>query len=108
MASGATTLQPHQTRRSGGHGFVPSHSAAVSVRASVYRRADGLRSQYFGVAYRHACRGVAPLCAGDHRTGRMRPEPADRPQQLVLDLDGFEGPIDLLLTLAREQKVDLG
>ena len=30
------------------------------------------------------------------------PEPA-----LVLDLDGYEGPIDLLLTLAREQKVDL-
>jgi segregation and condensation protein A len=26
---------------------------------------------------------------------------------LVLDLDGFEGPIDLLLALAREQKVDL-
>jgi segregation and condensation protein A len=26
---------------------------------------------------------------------------------LVLDLDGYEGPIDLLLTLAREQKVDL-
>jgi segregation and condensation protein A len=26
---------------------------------------------------------------------------------LVLDLDGFEGPIDLLLNLAREQKVDL-
>jgi segregation and condensation protein A len=26
---------------------------------------------------------------------------------LVLDLDGFEGPIDLLLTLARQQKVDL-
>ena len=30
-----------------------------------------------------------------------------QPQQLVLDLDGFEGPIDLLLALAREQKVDL-
>jgi len=29
------------------------------------------------------------------------------PAQLVLDLDGFEGPIDVLLTLAREQKVDL-
>ena len=28
-------------------------------------------------------------------------------RQLVLDLDGFEGPIDLLLTLARDQKVDL-
>jgi segregation and condensation protein A len=27
---------------------------------------------------------------------------------LVLDLDGYEGPIDLLLALAREQKVDLG
>ena len=26
---------------------------------------------------------------------------------LVLNLDGFEGPIDLLLTLARDQKVDL-
>jgi len=26
---------------------------------------------------------------------------------LVLDLDGYEGPIDLLLALAREQKVDL-
>jgi len=29
------------------------------------------------------------------------------PAALVLDLDGFEGPLDLLLTLAREQKVDL-
>ena len=38
----------------------------------------------------------------------MRPDPADGPQQLVLDLDGYEGPIDLLLALAREQKVDLG
>ncbi|HTV90285.1 MAG TPA: ScpA family protein [Stellaceae bacterium] len=32
--------------------------------------------------------------------------PADGPA-LVLDLDGYEGPIDLLLALAREQKVDL-
>jgi len=32
----------------------------------------------------------------------------DAPEQLVLELDGYEGPIDLLLTLAREQKVDLG
>src|SRR5437773_6794361 len=35
----------------------------------------------------------------------MRSE-SDEPA-LVLDLDGFEGPIDLLLALAREQKVDL-
>ena len=27
--------------------------------------------------------------------------------QLTLDLDGFEGPIDVLLSLARDQKVDL-
>lgn len=34
---------------------------------------------------------------------------APRPAEAVLhvDLDGFEGPIDLLLTLARDQKVDL-
>jgi segregation and condensation protein A len=35
-------------------------------------------------------------------------EGLSRPEQLVLELDGYEGPIDLLLTLAREQKVDLG
>jgi segregation and condensation protein A len=39
--------------------------------------------------------GAEPLTAPDG-------DPA-----LVLDLDGFEGPIDLLLALAREQKVDL-
>lgn len=33
-----------------------------------------------------------------------KPESAD----LVVALDGFDGPIDLLLALAREQKVDLG
>src|SRR5207247_8203829 len=82
--------------------------AAVSVRASIYRRSDRLQSQYPGVAHRSACRGVDPLRAGDHRAGGMRPDPADGPQQLVLDLDGYEGPIDLLLALAREQKVDLG
>jgi len=27
--------------------------------------------------------------------------------QLILDLDGFEGPLDILLTLSRSQKVDL-
>ena len=27
--------------------------------------------------------------------------------RLVVDIDGFEGPIDVLLSLAREQKVDL-
>ena len=31
----------------------------------------------------------------------------DKQLSLFLNLDGFEGPIDLLLHLAREQKVDL-
>jgi segregation and condensation protein A len=38
----------------------------------------------------------------------VTPEFAAQPQELVLELDGYEGPIDLLLALAREQKVDLG
>jgi segregation and condensation protein A len=37
---------------------------------------------------------------------RSRAGPGEEPA-LVLDLDGYEGPIDLLLALAREQKVDL-
>ena len=31
---------------------------------------------------------------------------ADEPA-LMIDVEGFEGPLDLLLTLARQQKVDL-
>ena len=34
--------------------------------------------------------------------------PAFADDRLTLDLDGWEGPLDLLLTLARAQKVDLG
>src|ERR687890_357225 len=33
--------------------------------------------------------------------------PASDADRLTLDLDGWEGPLDLLLTLARAQKVDL-
>jgi len=36
----------------------------------------------------------------------IRP-PAQEREELVVDLEGYEGPIDVLLTLAREQKVDL-
>jgi segregation and condensation protein A len=32
---------------------------------------------------------------------------AEEREQLILELEGFDGPIDLLLTLARDQKVDL-
>jgi segregation and condensation protein A len=34
-------------------------------------------------------------------------EPDDGESALVIDVDGFEGPLDLLLALARTQKVDL-
>src|SRR3977135_4047929 len=34
-------------------------------------------------------------------------EPVAPGDALLLDLDGYEGPIDVLLTLARDQKVDL-
>lgn len=37
--------------------------------------------------------------------GAALPEPA--PEALIVDVGGFEGPLDLLLTLARQQKVDL-
>ncbi|MGY8986673.1 MAG: segregation and condensation protein A [Sphingomonadales bacterium] len=35
------------------------------------------------------------------------PDGANSSHKLVLDIDGFEGPLDVLLTLARVQKVDL-
>lgn len=35
-----------------------------------------------------------------------RDEPLDH-EQLVLNLDGYEGPIDVLLTLAKDQKLDI-
>jgi len=39
-----------------------------------------------------------------HDGANVHPIPAEG---FVVDLDGFEGPLDLLLALAREQKVDL-
>ncbi len=40
--------------------------------------------------------------------GRIRVEPvADEPEALIVDVDGFEGPLDLLLELARHHKIDL-
>lgn len=44
---------------------------------------------------------IVPFAA-DTTVERGESEPA-----LVVDVDGFEGPLDLLLTLARQQKVDL-
>lgn len=51
---------------------------------------------------------TAPTIAGDWAPDA--PPPRRTPEgenPLVVDVDGFEGPLDLLLTLARNQKVDL-
>ncbi|MGM0585442.1 MAG: segregation and condensation protein A [Pseudomonadota bacterium] len=43
----------------------------------------------------------------DGRTGALGPHQRAEAEALVVDVDGFEGPLDILLTLARTQKVDL-
>ena len=56
-----------------------------------------------------------PVSASAHSAGSQADAGFDAPVvksaedngDLVLDLDGYEGPIDVLLTLARDQKVDL-
>ena len=40
-------------------------------------------------------------------TGRPAADGTDSEPSLVVDVEGYEGPLDLLLTLARQQKVDL-
>jgi segregation and condensation protein A len=48
---------------------------------------------------------VEPLFPQTHETGDDRGQAPE--DLLVVDVEGFEGPLDLLLSLAREQKVDL-
>jgi len=48
----------------------------------------------------------APAQAEMWDTRPMAPPPSGEPAMMV-DVDGFEGPLDLLLSLARSQKVDL-
>ncbi|WP_290984164.1 ScpA family protein [Ferrovibrio sp.] len=50
---------------------------------------------------------AAAVAAFEAPTRDGLPEPVALAQQLVLELDGFEGPLDVLLALARDQKVDL-
>ena len=40
-------------------------------------------------------------------TPDIAPDLASDERALIVDVEGFEGPLDLLLTLARQQKVDL-
>ncbi|MDF2232825.1 ScpA family protein [Albimonas sp. CAU 1670] len=43
----------------------------------------------------------------DGRTGALTGDDKLAAEALVVDVEGFEGPLDILLTLARSQKVDL-
>ena len=47
------------------------------------------------------------LAAPSSRPGRPPRTPSATQEALVVSLDGFEGPLDVLLALARTQKVDL-
>ncbi len=49
----------------------------------------------------------APMPDKDFEEGRPIAAAETDPAALIVDLDGFEGPLDVLLTLARNQKVDL-
>ena len=43
----------------------------------------------------------------EYESSNDGPPSVAEPESLVVDIDGFEGPIDMLLALARTQKVDL-
>ncbi len=47
------------------------------------------------------------MIAADLQFGTEMPERGADEPALMIDVEGFEGPLDLLLTLARQQKVDL-
>jgi len=55
------------------------------------------------VAAKHAAASAPPTA--DEDAAQLLP--GERGAAFVVDIDGWEGPLDLLLTLAREQKVDL-
>src|SRR5260370_33235732 len=64
------------------------------------------RPQCSGVADWRPGGGTLSIRVMGHGTEREKPQLPEEPQQLVLELDGYEGPIDLLLTLASQRTVD--
>src|SRR5947209_15886182 len=47
------------------------------------------------------------MMSEEHFEATLSPELASHEPALIVDVEGFEGPLDLLLMLARQQKVDL-
>ena len=113
------------TLTEGGQGKVPSPSYRDIVTITVTPLAvwvsgpsDAIRARWLA-AERRSCGKVRfrlRLRAGALRLAgvsefdedfELESAPVAEAERLTLDLDGWEGPLDLLLTLARTQKVDL-
>ncbi|MEJ2378927.1 MAG: segregation/condensation protein A, partial [Pseudolabrys sp.] len=47
------------------------------------------------------------MSADEFDTALQEADRADSEPAMIVDVEGFEGPLDLLLALARQQKVDL-
>jgi len=55
----------------------------------------------------NAAPASVPDAGGEWDARPLQDPPPPDEERLILDIGGFEGPLDLLLSLAREQKVDL-
>ena len=91
----------------------PQRAPTRRSRARRRPRRRDLRRLRAEWAALHAA-GAAAAAAGErHDAERSDSKPTSRPiaatdePALVVDVEGFEGPLDLLLALARQQKVDL-
>ncbi len=94
LAGEAATTGRRGTCGAQGAGRIRYRSCAQIVRADDHRRADGISTE------------DRVMSSEDFDTtlgaDRGTTEPA-----MIVDVEGFEGPLDLLLMLARQQKVDL-
>ena len=116
LRSGAALQrQARRDARGRGRGAGLAGEAAAARRAAL-ACAQAAASRSTGVAARGGiCDAIDRTGAGTpHDRGNSivrnrtagRTRATDEPA-LVVDVEGFEGPLDLLLTLARQQKVDL-
>src|SRR5262249_20093881 len=112
--AGAGLSTPLPLRATPGHRHRPSpaHDRKESRRESRYYWLDDAWSRGLSLARDRGDYGsplgrtrmaTIPLDEAFEDTGKT----GTSDSQFVLDLDGYEGPIDVLLNLARDQKVDL-
>src|SRR5215468_5045486 len=84
---------------------MPRSPRAESRMRSTWRRPVGL----LPTCWLPSCRRMdEPMNADEAKfESDLEADLATGEQALVVDVEGFEGPLDLLLALARQQKVDL-